>query len=85
MVCSILAIARSVALLPLTSFLLAAIRNTEETFLEGGDITMRIHDLKAMADGIGGHGGDDVSESTGGGGEKLSFKNYLFLRQLVVK
>ncbi|GMI06567.1 hypothetical protein TrVE_jg211 [Triparma verrucosa] len=47
--------------------LVEAIRNTEETFLEGGDITMRIHDLKAMADGIGGHGGDDVSESTGGG------------------
>ena len=46
---------------------------------------MLIHDLKAMADGIGGHGGDDVSESTGGGGETLSFKNYLFLRQLVVK
>ncbi|GMH90826.1 hypothetical protein TL16_g11881, partial [Triparma laevis f. inornata] len=49
--------------------LVEAIRNTEDTFLAGGDITTRIHDLKAMAEGIGGHGSEEVSDTVSHGGD----------------
>lgn len=32
--------------------LVAAIRGTEEHFLQGGDITLKVHELKTMAEGI---------------------------------
>ena len=60
--CSIARRARAIQERAITE-LVSAIRETEETFIQGGDITHKIHDLKAMAEGVGGITGDEDSKS----------------------
>ena len=60
--CSIARRARAIQERDITE-LVDAIRETEQTFIQGGDITHNIHDLKAMAEGIGGFRGDDDGKS----------------------
>ena len=50
--------------------LVAAIRGTEEHFLQGGDITLKVHELKTMAEGI-----NNTAEDTSGDDESTTKKS----------